>query len=121
MSRRLAVAAALLVLATGCVMPARSAVLLEHADRLVEQGDYADAVKVYDEVLAKYPGDRLASRALASRQALVSLLAARADVVRLRQELSVRDAELARLRHDLEKLREDLENLKQIDLRERRR
>lgn len=134
MSGRLALGAAVLVLTAGCLMPQPAATLLDHADHLVEQGDYASAVKVYDDLLTRYPDNRLADRALASRQTVASLLATRADVARLRQEVSARDAELSRLKQevtardaevsrlkqDLEKLRQDLENMKKIDLRERR-
>lgn len=134
MSGRLALGAAVLVLTAGCLMAQPAATLLDHADHLVKQGDYASAVKVYDDLLTRYPDNRLADRALASRQTVASLLAARADVARLRQEVSARDAELSRLKQevtardaevsrlkqDLEKLRQDLENMKKIDLRERR-
>ncbi len=127
MSVRLALALALLGPA-GCAVLQPSATLLDRADRMVERGDYAGALQTYDELLARYPSDRLALRAQTSRQTVANLIAARADLIaaradvaRLRQELTVRDIELTRLKHDLEKLREDLENLKKMDLRERRR
>ncbi|MGH7324068.1 MAG: tetratricopeptide repeat protein [Candidatus Rokuibacteriota bacterium] len=120
MSVRLVLALSLLGPA-GCAVLQPSATLLDRADRMVERGDYAGALQTYDELLARYPSDRLATRAQTSRQTVTNLLAARADVARLRHELTARDAELSRLKQDLERLREDLENMKKIDLRERRR
>jgi predicted Zn-dependent protease len=98
----------------GCAPWWPPATLLERADRLVQQGDYASAVRTYDELLAKYPDDPAARRALTSRDAVAGLLEAR-------KELAARDGELTRLRQEVERLREDLENLKKLDLRDERR
>lgn len=95
--------------------------LLDRADRQIARGDYVSAVRTYDELLARYPDDPAAPRALASRDILGSLLAARDDISRLRKELTAREAELGRIKQDLESLRGDLENLKRLDLREERR
>ena len=102
--------------------------LLDRADHLIAQGDHAAAVRLYDEVLAKYPDDPLARRAQARRDTVSSLLAARADLTRLRVELTARETELTRLRQELqrleaeaERLRADIEELKRIDLRQERR
>jgi hypothetical protein len=102
--------------------------LLERADRLVQQGQYQAAIHAYDELVAMYPTDPGAPRALAARDALGSLLAARGDVARLKEELAARDSELGRLKQDLqrlqteaERLRADLEELKKIDLKQERR
>lgn len=103
----------------GCAMIPNA--LLDRADRQIALADYAAAVRTYDELLAHYPDDPAAPRALAARDILGSLLAARDDISRLRKELSVREAELSRIKQDLGSLREDLENLKRIDLREERR
>lgn len=108
-----------LLLLTGCLSPWGS--LLDRAERLVGQGDYPGAVQTYDEFLARYPDDPAAPRVLATRNSVASLLAARADITRLREDLAAREAELGRLRQELERLRADLENLKRIDLREERR
>ena len=105
----------------GCAPWWPPATLLDRADRLVQKGDYASAVRTYDELLAKYPDDPSARRALVSRDAVAGLLAARADIARLREELASRDGELNRLRQELERLREDLENIKRLDLRDERR
>lgn len=115
--RWLLVASALLL--AGCALMPNT--LLDRADRQIARGDYASAVRTYDELLARYPDDPAAPRALAARDILGSLLAARDDISRLRKELTVREAELGRIKQDLESLREDLENLKRIDLREERR
>src|SRR2546425_416305 len=113
--------ATMAMLLAGCAPWWPPATLLDRADRLVQKGDYASAVRTYDELLAKYPDDPSARRALVSRDAVAGLLAARADIARLREELASRDGELNRLRQELERLREDLENLKRLDLRDERR
>lgn len=95
--------------------------LLDRADRQIAHGDYVAAVRTYDELLARYPDDPVAPRALAARDILGSLLAARDDINRLRKELTAREAELGRIKQDLDSLRGDLENLKRLDLREERR
>jgi len=126
---RLRLVIALLALLGGCALanrPPQS--MLERADRLVEQGHYAAAVRIYDELLATYPTASVAPRAVASRETLSTLLAARADVVRLKEELAARDTELGRLKQELQRLvtqteglRADLEELKKIDLKPERR
>jgi DNA repair exonuclease SbcCD ATPase subunit len=124
--------------------------LLARADGLVDDGQYADAVEAYGEILAKYPETDEAGRARRSRETLNNLLAARAQIARLsadikaqevhmkaqevelarvRGEVTARDGELtkarqeiARLSAEAERLRADLENLKKIDIDlERRR
>ena len=108
-----------LVLLAGCA--AMPNVLLDRADRQIANGDYMAAVRTYDELLARYPDDPAAPRALAARDILGSLLAARDDISRLQKELTAREAELGRIKQDLETLRGDLEDLKRIDLRQERR
>jgi hypothetical protein len=113
----------------GCaLLSVPSSALVARGDRLAQQGDYAGAVQAYDEVIAKYPDDGVAPRVRVSREAMAGLLAARADVVKLRETLAAREGELARVRQDLQKvtaeaerLRADLEQLKQIDLRQERK
>ena len=82
------------------------------------------AVVAYDEFLGRYADDGEAPRALASRNTLASILAAREDLARLRQEvgrladdLGRREAELARLKQELASRQAELERLKQIDMR----
>jgi hypothetical protein len=121
----------LVLLLAGCaVWPWRPASrMLERGDALAARGDYAAAVRAWDELLARYPDDPTAPAALARRDTAAALLAAREEIARLRAELAARDAELGRLRHEqarlaaeAERLRSDLEQLKRIDLRlERRR
>ncbi|MBI2490926.1 MAG: hypothetical protein HYV94_02280 [Candidatus Rokubacteria bacterium] len=129
--RRLGLAAVLLLLTAGCAFwPAGwplarpSATLLAEADRLAGAGEYAPAVVAYDEFLGRYPDDGEAPRALARRDTLASILAAREDLARLRQEvgrladdLGRREAELARLKQELARRQAELERLKQIDMR----
>jgi hypothetical protein len=131
----------------GCVTsppaPRPSAMLLAQADRMVTQGQYAGALDAYGQILAKYPDADEAGHARSSRDALVSLLAARAQVVRLtadmkaqeaelvrtREQVAARDGELLRARQEIarltaeaDRLRADLESLKKIDIDlERRR
>ena len=129
--RRIGLAAVLLLLTAGCAswpagwpLARPSATLLAEADRLAVAGEYARAVVAYDEVLGRYPDDGEAPRALARRDALASILAAREDLARLRQEvgrladdLGRREAELARLKQELARRQAELERLKQIDMR----
>jgi chromosome segregation ATPase len=138
----------------GCVVsvpaPRPSETLLVRADGLVTDGQYADAVAAYGEILTKYPDTDEAGRARRSRETLNSLLAARAritrltaeikaqevqmkaqeaDLARVRGEVAARDGELAKARQEIarvtaeaERLRVDLEHLKKIDIDlERRR
>jgi TolA-binding protein len=128
-SDRFLLGLALVSLLGGCATaPRPSTSLLEHADRLLEQGQYQAALRAYDELLATYPNDPVAPRAQATRDTLGTLLAARADVVRLKEELAARDTDLGRLKQELqrlqtetESLRADLEELKRIDLKQERR
>lgn len=116
----LVVLLAALVLGGGCASSDRpfngSASLLARADRLADRQQYAPAVRAYDEFLARYPTDPAAPRALRSRDTLVSIVTARAELARLRSEVAARDGELARLRQETERLRADLEKLKEVDL-----
>jgi hypothetical protein len=150
---RLGLAVIMLTLA-GCTSwsPARHppADLFAKADQLVVRGDYSGALKMYDDIVLRFPEETAADRARAVRRALVALEAAEAETARLRREGDAREGELLRLRHDLagrdgelqrlreeltlrqaelqrvaaeaERLRADLEKLKRIDLDlERRR
>lgn len=127
--RQFVLAIALITLLGGCAKDRRpSAALFERGDRLVEQGQYAAAISTYDELLATYPDDPAAPRAQAIRDTLSSLMAARADVARLKEELATRDGEVGRLKQEVhrlatetERLRGDLEELKRIDLKQERR
>jgi hypothetical protein len=122
---RLVLGAAVLGLSACATSLWPPALLLDRADRLVARGDYGGAVRTYDELLAKYPQDH---RALARRDTLTGLMAARADLARLREELTARESELSRLRLEMqrllaetERLRDDIEELKRIDLRQEER
>ncbi len=144
----------IIVMIAGCVLsapvPRPSETLLVRADRLVTDGQYADAVAAYGEILTKYPDTDEAGRARRSRETLNSLLAARAQITRLtaeikaqevqmktqeaelariRGEVTARDGELAKARQEIarltaeaDRLRVDLDSLKKIDIDlERRR
>lgn len=144
----------IIVTVAGCVLsapaPRPSETLLVRADGLVTDGQYADAVAAYGEILTKYPDTDEAGRARRSRETLNSLLAARAQITRLtaeikaqavqmktqetevarvRGEVTARDGELAKARQEIarltaeaDRLRVDLDNLKKIDIDlERRR
>jgi hypothetical protein len=73
---------------------------LAKADRLVEQGEYAAAVALYDAYLARHRAD---ARVRMSRNTVASILALQRELGRLREDLSRREA--------------DLERLKELDLR----
>jgi hypothetical protein len=130
----------IIVTIAGCAAwapsPRPSATVLVRADRLVAQGQYADALEAYEEILAKYGDTDEAGRARSSRETVGNLLAARAQIVKLTAEvkaqeaqMKAQDAELARARQEItrltaeaDRLRADLENLKKIDIDlERRR
>ncbi len=94
---------------------------LARVDRLVARGDYGAAMRAYESMMARHPA---APHVRVSRDALADLVAAQADVARLRDTLAAREGELARLRHEMQRLtqeadrlRADLETLKEIDLR----
>ena len=128
----------------GCVLPSAppapparpAAMLLMRAEGLVAEGQYANALEAYGEILAKYPNTTEAGRAHRSRDTVGDLLAARAQINKLTAEMKVQEsqmksqeAELARARQEIarltaeaDKLRADLEHLKKIDIDlERRR
>ena len=75
-----------------------SATLLVHADRMVTAGQYADALDVFGEILAKYPEADEAGRARGSHDAIAALLAARAQAARLTADMKAQQAELVRAR-----------------------
>jgi septal ring factor EnvC (AmiA/AmiB activator) len=140
---RVLVAMAVVVLLGACALGRRPSLeLLGRADHLLEQGQHAEAVVLYEEWLGKYPNDPEAPRAIAARDTATHLLSARADVARvrdalvaredevgrLRQELAARESELGRLKQELqrllaeaESLRAALEELKRIDLKQERK
>ena len=107
-----------------------SASLLARADRLADRQQYEPAVRAYDDFLVRYPSDPGAPRAVKSRDTILSIVTARAELARLRSELGARDGELARLRSEMaardgelarlrqetERLRANLEKLKEVDL-----
>jgi hypothetical protein len=118
--------AALLI--SGCSLATSDAArALADADARAVQGDYPLALSAYEAYLKRFPDDDGAPRARAMRTMIAELVANRADlatlrdqlarargegaeVARLRQELTVRQAEVTRLREDLEALkRTDLE------------
>jgi hypothetical protein len=127
-------AVTLALAAAGCATAgwpfADSATLLARADRLTDRHQYDAALRMYDEFLTRYPSDPAAPRALKSRDAVASIVTARAelataraelataraDVARLKNDIAARDAELAKLRQETERLRADLEKLKEVDL-----
>jgi hypothetical protein len=112
-------AAALALVLGGCATGwpfGDATALLTHADRLADRQQYYSALRAYDEFLTRHAGDPAAPRALKSRDALASIIMARAELARLRHELAARDAELTKLRQEAERLRADLEKLKDVDL-----
>jgi hypothetical protein len=105
-------------LATG-PFAARSAQMLEKADKLAADGDSRAAIAAYDAYLADYPNSSNAPRARASRDVLTTreeMGRLQQELARTRDELAKREGDLNRLRQEAERLRADLERLKQIDL-----
>jgi septal ring factor EnvC (AmiA/AmiB activator) len=128
---------------SGCaswpVLLGRSGPRLAEADAFAVRGEYAQALVVYEEVLARPPSRSVAARAEAGRAAMKAVLAARTDatrwsaeanarqtaagrlqsdltsreaeVSRLTRELAAREAELARLRQELTARQSDIARL----------
>jgi hypothetical protein len=127
----------MIVVLAGCASwsAGRSVALVDQGDRLIAEGQYAAAVRTYDEFLARYPDDRDAPRVLARRDAIAGLIGAREEIARLKAELGVRDGELARLRQEItrltaeserlrgetDRMRADLEKLKRMDIEQEQR
>ncbi len=152
---RILLVAALLPMLTGCASwtwwPLRpAAILLQRANRAADELRFRQALALYDEFLTRYPDDIAAPRALESRDTVAAIVTTRDELMRLRNELRVRELEsakfreeagklrdeagklrddVARLRQELasrqaesDKLRADLERMKELDLKlERRR
>src|SRR5712691_8936395 len=102
----------LVLLAQGCALFRRDGGLAD-ADARAARGDYQVALAAYDAYLRDNPDDE---RARAVRGLMAELVTARAElaalrdrrdgeVTRLRQELTARQAEVARLKEDLEALK----------------
>jgi chromosome segregation ATPase len=98
----------LVVVTAGCVsMPiVGPALLLARADRQAREGGWEEAVKSYDEYLTRFPDDSAAPRVLESRDTLVAMLAARAELARRREEVTRLRDELAKLLDEGTRLRE---------------
>jgi TolA-binding protein len=126
--------AALLI--SGCsLVTSDAARSLADADARVVQGDYPLALSAYDAYLKRFPDDDGAPRARAMRTMIAELVASRAELATLRDQLARRSesartesTELTRLRQELSarqaevtRLREDLEALKRTDLEMERR
>ena len=115
---------ALALVVTGCaIAPARPAErLIDRGDALMEQGDYRAAAAAYNQVVTKYPEDRLAPSAMVRRDAAAAIRAAREEIARLLADLSARESEVTRQRQEIDRLRADVETIKQTDLQlERKR
>lgn len=81
--------------------------LLERADRQAWDGAWEQALKSYDEYLARFPDDASAPRALESRDRLVAMLTARTEVTQWREEVTRLRDEVNRLRVERMHLREE--------------
>jgi chromosome segregation ATPase len=87
--------------ATACAQAPPAARLLEQADQLAAQGDYRSALRTWEEVLRRHPGDPGAGHARMSRDLVARLLALEEERDRLRAELAAREADVERLRGEL--------------------
>jgi septal ring factor EnvC (AmiA/AmiB activator) len=144
---RFSILGAALSLAAGCATtaPPPPPEPLARADQEMAAARYRDAVRLYEEFIVANPGHPAAMRARAAQSALDRLIAAQAEIERLRTDLGAREAEVARLRQDLaarttdsqnrsaevtrlrrdldsrqaevDRLKADLERLRSIDLR----
>jgi chromosome segregation ATPase len=97
--------------AGGCAwfgLPRPATVMLTRADRLLESREYEGAVRVYDEFLERFAEDPAAARARASLESLAALLAARAEIARLRDILATRESEMRRLREQVARREEEV-------------
>jgi tetratricopeptide (TPR) repeat protein len=90
-----------LILAGCAASSSASRELLVEADRLVERGNYQEALEVYDALLQRFPRDRSAWRARASRDTVAGLLETRQELTRVREETTAAERELGRLRDDV--------------------
>jgi len=120
-------------LTAGCALFTRDAArALADADARAANGDYPAALAAYDAYLVRYPDDDGVARVRAVRAMVAELVAARAELAALRDRLTTRErgeaAELARLRQELSarqaevsRLKGDLEALKRTDLQMERR
>ena len=129
---RLAMVALAALLVSGCsLVTSDAARALADADARAVQGDYPLALSAYEAYLKRFPDDDGAPRARAMRTMIAELVASRADLATLRDQLARargEGAEVARLRQELNvrqaevtRLREDLEALKRTDLEMERR
>jgi len=133
---RLTMVALAALLISGCsLVTSDAARSLADADARVVQGDYPLALSAYDAYLKRFPDDDGAPRARAMRTMIAELVASRAELATLRDQLARRSesartesTELTRLRQELSarqaevtRLREDLEALKRTDLEMERR
>lgn len=87
--------------AAACTRTPRATPLLEQADQLAAQGDYASALRAWEEVLRRHPPDPGASHARVSRDLAVRVLALEVELERVRAELAAREVALERLRGEL--------------------
>ena len=110
---RLALVAALAVLAAGCstmasttgptTRPAPPPPVdpLQRADQEMAAARYRDAVVLYEEFVRANPQHPAAVRARAAQGALTALIETQAERDRLRAELTAREADVTRLRQEL--------------------
>lgn len=147
MTLRPAALVAALALVSGCAATATAPPPepLARADQEMAAAHYRDAVRLYQEFLVANPQHPAAMRARAAQSALDRLIAAQAEIERLRGDLAAREGEVAQLRKDLaaratdsqarsaevtrlrrdldsrqaevDRLKADLERLRSIDLR----
>jgi hypothetical protein len=101
--------AALLMLASGCVSwpVVGPSLLVARADQQAAEGAWHHAIASYDEFLERFPDDRLARRVLESRNSLVAMMTARAELTRQRDEAVRLREDVTELRDEGSRLRED--------------
>ena len=114
---RLVVAVMIGVLA-GCAsarpVPGPSATLLAQADRLVSDGEYAGALEVYGEILARYPDKQEAAHARTSRETVTRLVAARSQIARLTAEMNALTSEMKVLTSEMKAQEAELARAREL-------
>ncbi len=88
-----------------------AAPLLAQADALAAEGHFAEALRAYDDVLARYPHDREATSIAARRDTVQAVVAAQSEIDRLKGELAAREAQLAAARAEVAEAESQRERL----------
>ena len=113
-----------LMIGCAAISAVKPPTLLVQADDQLAGDNYRRALELYGEFLRTNAEHPAAPRARGARAVLEKLIAAQAEIERVKPELErlqrdagTRDAEQRRLRAEVARLQADLERLRNIDLR----